>query len=755
MAAGRQDQRLAEAWAKVGDPAIAVFSTDVFDTLVWRRVPQPVDAFPLIGQRLQATGLLSNRVSPKAFGLLRERAEQRVRAKRLASRGQSEVTLAAIYTDFPDWVFGTTLRTAVIDVELAVEREILVPDLDVLDLLLAAQEQGHRLVAVSDTYYSESHLRSFLSQPPLSGLTFAGVVASSDYGVNKSGGLFAIALKQLRVPASRMLHVGDDVAGDVKYPRTLGIHPVHFRRHPPELDEVLRRERRIEQRRADGRSPQQPSLDGDFGLSALRGKVAARLGPAGMSSEVAALWRCGATVLGPLLVGFAEWVVRRAEESGTELVICLIPKPALFAELLRVTAEALGSAVKTMAIWFAGDHGAEDVVRDIKREAIDRDGRLSVVEMTCASDLRWTLTNAVPQGQFSLQILKFYPGSDAAATEAAFGSCPVTAFLPSAQCQQLPWSHLVEEPHLIEELCLLSTAAQNDACAKAHPECINSSSRLLEEGDRAALWEGVMAFQRERVRYQTLLPGTFTPLSEADQVLLPVLLRLMAWPDATEARVLAQAGRNSERASAASSSLAECERFRLLRYVDPAHVRQSVGDDLNSQRRIAAMTHPDFVPVFRAISEGRIRPEAVCTSLESGPFRVTVALAGPGEGSSTVWVQPRRNWLGLSQVDAQISAVDVKEVELRPATAPCLIRLDHLILRLGVQGVEPIVVTFPTASQLGAFALREGGWLGPNVLIVRGAQSRVLIDVRALTSSVVASVEVQCGFAALPLPATA
>ncbi len=758
-----RNQRLAHAWAKLTDPTVAVVSTDVFDTLLWRRVPQPVDAFPLIGQRLQAAGLLSNRLSAEAFGMLRERAEQRVRARRLALRGQSEITLAAIYAAIPDWVFGTPLRRAAVEVEVSVEREILVPDLDVLDLLLAAQEQGRRIVAVSDTYYSARHLRNFFNQPLVSRLGFAAVFASSDHGVNKSGGLFEIAVKQLGIRPWQMLHLGDNAAADVKFPGKLGISPALVRRHPPELEEVLRRERRIELPRAEGRLPERDLLDGDFGLSGLRGKVAARTGGA-TTPSLAALWSYGASVLGPVLVGFAEWVVRRAEERGTDRVFYTVRERPPLAELIDAAAESIGSPVRTRALstdrdtraWACegpairseatvGNGGRpEDVARHVQREALTR-GVVTLVDLTCTSGLHCPLTKELAQAQLDVQLLGLHLGVEPDASEAALNGLEPTAFFRSRHGSKL------RLPPLIEELCMVGHTPQVGVACNLQSEPTASTRSTMTEVERDALWAGVTAFQRERARYERVLPGRLGSLAEADHILLPVLLRSITWPTTPEALALSPSANNSAGNWMPRRSRPEAEPVPAVRYLDAATVAEMAGNNLHSPWRLAASIHPDFLPLLRAATDGRIRPDAICSSLESGPFEVAVTPDGDHGQPPTVRAQPRRNWLGLSHLEAKISAPQLNRIELRPATDPCVLRVDQLTFRLGVQGSEPIVATLATGSQLRRLPLREGRWIAPNVLMVRGASSCLLVDLRAFTNLAVDSVEVECVFAALPL----
>ena len=53
------------------DGRIRLLSIDVFDTLVWRRVPEPADVFLMLGLALAAGGKLAEDVSPAAFAELR------------------------------------------------------------------------------------------------------------------------------------------------------------------------------------------------------------------------------------------------------------------------------------------------------------------------------------------------------------------------------------------------------------------------------------------------------------------------------------------------------------------------------------------------------------------------------------------------------------------------------------------------------------------------------------------------------------
>ena len=146
------DARLGPPLRAVCDPAVRVVSVDVFDTLLWRRVPDPVDAFDLVAERLHELGLLLERVKPRVFAGLRIAAEHQARRRRQDTDGRTEIELVDIYEELAHAsLFGhppDLHRLALGEIEI--ERELLVPDLDIVALLDVAREHGKQVVAVSD-----------------------------------------------------------------------------------------------------------------------------------------------------------------------------------------------------------------------------------------------------------------------------------------------------------------------------------------------------------------------------------------------------------------------------------------------------------------------------------------------------------------------------------------------------------------------------------------------------------------------------
>jgi FMN phosphatase YigB (HAD superfamily) len=332
--------------------AVSTLSLDMFDTVVWRTVPRPADAFVLLGQTLLEDGILSSGLDPHSFRRLRIEAETLARVDKEALGGGSEVTLEEIWAQFPDYLLLES-RRAMAGRELELERRITVPDLDIADLVAFAQEQGIHLVVVSNTYFSRQQLIHLLARPGLEPLVDARIYASSAYGVNKSNGLWKVVLEDLGVPASRVVHVGDEQSSDVDVPLQHGMRVAPFYRFFPGMAPALVREGTLMQEPSGPIGANVDPRRGDFGITGIRAKVAARVESSDLPADLAGAWRYGATVLGPVLTGFAEWVHQQALEIGSGRVWCLMREGELLADLVNTVATSQASGLEAVPVWLS------------------------------------------------------------------------------------------------------------------------------------------------------------------------------------------------------------------------------------------------------------------------------------------------------------------------------------------------------------------------------------------------------------------
>jgi FMN phosphatase YigB (HAD superfamily) len=345
--AHRRYPQLAEAEELLRARSVDALTLDVFDTVLWRLVPEPIDIFVLLGQRLHAQRALHATLTPAAFGALRTHAERRAREDLLAATGRPEVRLHEIWQRIPGWVHAPLGRAEAVRLELEVEREKLVPDLEIAHLLSVANELEIPVYAISDTYFSADQLAQLFEQPLLSGLRFAHLFTSSDHRSNKSGELFDHALRAIGADPERVLHIGDNQHADLEPPLKRGMRALHIPRRPDSLSHLLRRESAYRRTRALAPSRVEDAIREDVAqvdgsLVQLRAKMALYGEEHSFPSSQQPFWRYGAEVLGPILAGFADWVVEQTVALGARHAHCLMREGEFLGELIQSAADARG-----------------------------------------------------------------------------------------------------------------------------------------------------------------------------------------------------------------------------------------------------------------------------------------------------------------------------------------------------------------------------------------------------------------------------
>ncbi len=342
-----------QSLAPVRDALIAgiykVLSLDVFDTLVWRKVPEPEDVFLILGRQLTEVGQLRPHISPVGFAELRQQAQSVARERTQAATGSREVTLYDIYAEISDAIFADGFDTeARVQAELACESGQLILDEQIAELVRRAKKYDTKVILVSDTYFSADNIRSFLAS---AGFKYGDLIdhlyVSCEAGRPKYRDLFDVVLKELDIPAGQMLHVGDNQQADVSpcYARRIAfIHYEKWKFSPRVQDKEFPKDSSVRSALL--------GAGGDLGLTGLRSRIY-RSQPAAMDIKLLPYWRYGAVVLAPIFAGFSRWAVSKCQEEGVTRIFGIMREGRFLGRVVEATAKTLGVDLAAEELWLS------------------------------------------------------------------------------------------------------------------------------------------------------------------------------------------------------------------------------------------------------------------------------------------------------------------------------------------------------------------------------------------------------------------
>lgn len=327
---------------------VRVLSVDVFDTLLWRRVPEPFDLFLVLGQDLAEAGKLASEVSVTGFAELRRTAERAAREKVQAATGYREVTLTEIYAAMPSSLFAADFgREAQIAAELSCERRMLVADSEIAALMRAAKAAGAQVILISDTYFKAAEVKNFLAAAGCGDLPIDRLYVSCEAGKPKYRDLFDTVLKDNGVPAAAMVHVGDSHEADIAPCTAREIRTVHYDKwaFSPRVQKFEFPVEAAARAALLGRR-------GDFGLTGLRARLQFRA-PRDIAKADEAYWQIGASQLGPVFAGFARWIVGMCAARGVGKVFGIMREGRFLGQVIAAAARDLGHPLQTEELWLS------------------------------------------------------------------------------------------------------------------------------------------------------------------------------------------------------------------------------------------------------------------------------------------------------------------------------------------------------------------------------------------------------------------
>jgi predicted HAD superfamily hydrolase len=263
---------------------IKVISFDIFDTLAFRKVANPVDIFYKVGKDNYVKDIFNTADTFKQF---RISAEQTARS---LNKNLEDITFDLIYEQLP---LTSKQKKKIQKLELEEEYKSLYINKQIENWIEKAYNRGKKVILISDMYLSQKHINKVI----LSKLTNKHLISkdyvSSEYGKSKSkGGLFPFVRNDLKINYKQWLHIGDNKHSDIIQAKKLNIFTLHYK-HNQALQDTFN----IEERYINSNLKK---------LSSLR-KITTLLNPYREKKEHF-FFNLAVTVYGPALWSFSHWL---------------------------------------------------------------------------------------------------------------------------------------------------------------------------------------------------------------------------------------------------------------------------------------------------------------------------------------------------------------------------------------------------------------------------------------------------------------
>lgn len=273
-----------------------MYSFDIFDTLIMRKVYSPHGIFDVCQKILQKDAGVSDYLANN-FSRLRILAEERAR---FYSK-ENEVRLEEIYDVLRMMVSDSNdIIQNVMRLEINMEMENTTGIKANIERCSVLQEIGERVVLISDMYLPETVIREMLlSISPI--FENVKIYVSCEYRLTKSSGLlFSKVKEEEKISYEEWIHIGDNPYSDYKVPRLLGIGTELFVSHPlREWEEKMLR---------------QYGKDNNLAVQYVLGTIA-NISNNYMMNKLEMI---GASFAGPILFPYVKWIVDCCMDMGIE-----------------------------------------------------------------------------------------------------------------------------------------------------------------------------------------------------------------------------------------------------------------------------------------------------------------------------------------------------------------------------------------------------------------------------------------------------
>ena len=265
-------------------------SFDLFDTLIKRDCYTPTEVFRFI----------ENTIDLK-YGIKSNFCAYRIKAEKISRRKnpKQEISLKDIYQELNALEY--IKKYNIFDVELKYEVNLCQRNQYIEPILEYCLRMQKKIIIITDIYLPKNTIEKILLK---NRIPYSEIFISAEYGKTKrSGDLFKVVLNELGISSNEILHIGDNLRSDVLIPRYFGISTIHI---PTVIYPNLYLNKMIYKKNKDYRN--------------LYSFISNHFKNFNHSSY---FYQSGYEILGPVLMGFIEWLHGKFRENNIHKVFFL------------------------------------------------------------------------------------------------------------------------------------------------------------------------------------------------------------------------------------------------------------------------------------------------------------------------------------------------------------------------------------------------------------------------------------------------
>lgn len=249
-------------------------SFDIFDTLIKRNIDNPTKVAMMLEKK--------NNI----VGFSKERIDSEINCWK--NKKDKEFNLSTIYKNIKN--FSEKQKKELMKEEIELEKNICTVNLNMISFYDYCKKIKKKIVLISDMYLPKNVIEEILNK---NGITYyEKIYISSEVGKTKSNGkLFDFVIKDLGIKPKEIIHIGDNLRGDYLMPKIKKMGAIKI---PNRIDNLSYQKY----------GQKTYSLDDNILQSFINNSIS------NINDEYE---KIGYETLGPLLIGFSNWLMKECQ----------------------------------------------------------------------------------------------------------------------------------------------------------------------------------------------------------------------------------------------------------------------------------------------------------------------------------------------------------------------------------------------------------------------------------------------------------